>query len=722
MPEGGFSRGVLILFLMGFMISEKTESLFASFDNTFVLAVRQKFAIPENVANGDFVGTWIKTWTWKSQGSISFSIENNYRDAFAIDAKTGLLTISNATRINGKIAKQDTLINIIIRTSDSGLGFEQDTAQIYVKENTFCRFVDYTYAGNESGTRIQPQNDLDDLKIAPGYGYFIRRGTVMIDEYTPLTGHIASNAHPTIFAAYGKGNKPKFSSGENICFYVGDATGGQEDPTDTRSEFIYFFDLHIRDYNSSAFYCRRKSDNIAWFNIDIRNCDKNDVESTLAINTAFPDAGSIGDSSAIYNFEILNCTFDTTSLYCTSDCEKNFIKDGVGRTRIINCIFGGIEGISQPLRLAAGHGSVVRHCLFEPGKSTYTIENAANIQCRQDRVLIEDCIFNNLGTGVYITNPGTAGPEVQPDGIIIRNCYFKGHGLNAIQVKPVIAADNPGYGHIFEDNHFENVGNGIELRDCVSPIIRRNKFAGGSGSAILTAGNESSTGITISYNIIYDFSNHAILINQGSQINITNNTVIGPINCSGATGEKVYNNYASSFVSIETSSNNIDIDTITVASHFVDFEGHNYLLRPTARSSLDKGRDVGIRFDFNGNPVLGLPEIGACEYGINGTNPANNTNAFDPVLNIYPNPSTGVINLEVNITDMEPEQTDLGEITPPAIKVVDMSGNTLITKNVESTEDIIHESLDLSSLTNGLYLIIFMMVGKQSSVKLILNH
>jgi hypothetical protein len=674
------------------------------------------------VENGDYVGTWIKTWTWRSQGSISFNLETNYHDAFAINTQTGLLTIINAANINGKILKQDTIINIIIRTTDSEIGSELDTAQIYVKENAFCRFIDYAYSSNESGTRSKPQNDLGDLKITPGYGYFIRRGTIIIDEYTPLTRHIASKAHPTIFAAYGKGNKPKFSSGKNICFYIGDATGGLEDPTDSRSEFIYFFDLHIRDYSSVAFYCRRKSDNIAWFNLDIRNCDKNDIESSLAINTSFPDEGSFGDSSAIYNFEILNCTFDTTSLNCSGKCEKNFIKIGVGRTKIINCRFGHIEGLSQPLRLAAGNGSVIKHCSFEPGRFNEPIENSANIQCRQDKVLIEDCIFNNLGTGVYITNPGTAGPEVQPDGIIIRNCYFKGHGLNAIQVKPVTATDNPGYGHIFEDNHFENVGNGIELRDCVFPIIRRNMFAGGSGSAILTAGNEPSTGITISYNIIYDFSKIAILIDQGSQINITNNTVIGPISCLGATGEKVYNNYASSFVSIETSSNNIDIDTIAVASHFMDFEGHNYLLRQTAKSSLDKGRDVGIRFDFNGNPILGFPEIGACEYGISGINPANNTNSFDPVLNIYPNPSTGIVNLEVHITDEEPEQTDLGEINSSVIKVVDMSGNTLITKNVESTEDIIHESVDLSSLKNGLYLIIFMMVGKQGSVKLILNH
>src|SRR3990172_8192033 len=110
------SRGALILLLMGVMISLKTGFAFAEYDNTYVLAVKQKYAIPENVETGDYIGTWLKTWTWKSQGSISFSIDRNFHDAFSINASTGLITVNNASRINGKIVKQDTVINLIIRT------------------------------------------------------------------------------------------------------------------------------------------------------------------------------------------------------------------------------------------------------------------------------------------------------------------------------------------------------------------------------------------------------------------------------------------------------------------------------------------------------------------------------------------------------------------------------------------------------------------------------
>jgi hypothetical protein len=605
-----FSGSVLFTLFAGLLISLNTLSAYGSYDDTYKLAVKQKYAIPENIEKSDYVGVWLKTWTWKSKGAITFGIERNFHDAFAINPTTGLITVNNAARINGKIVRQDTIINLIIRTNDAGIGFELDTAQIFIKENSFCKFIDYSYTGTESGSKVNPNNDLDDLAFKPGFGYFIKRGTTIRDEYTTITGHIASELHPTLFAAYGKGNKPKFTSGTNICFYIGDTSGGSGDPVTTRCEYVYFFDLHIRDYASSAFYCRRKSDHIGWYNMDIRNCDKKDVESTLVINTS-----NYGDSATVFGFEILNCTFDTTSITCTSGCEKNFIKIGVGKALVTNCFFGSITGVSQPLRLTSGQGSIVRHCLFKPGSYSGTAETAANIQVRQDKVLIEDCIFNKLANGVYITNPGTVGGEIQPDAVTVRNCLFTGQSLNGIMVRPANVSDHPGVGHVFEDNLMENVANGIELRDCRNTTIRRNKIVGGSGSGIYTGGGEQSIGTTISYNVIYGFGGDEIKISLGSKTNIYNNMINGSINCTGSSIEKAYNNYANSFVSVETAANNIDIDTIEVSRHFVNFAGRDFILKATATSAINKGRDLGLISDFTGNMISGLPEIGAFEHG-----------------------------------------------------------------------------------------------------------
>ncbi len=130
---------------------------YAEYDSTYVLAVNQRFAIPENVSNGDDVGIWMKTWTWSSVGRISYSIEKNYHNAFRINPSSGLITVSDCTKINGKVVQQDTLVNLIIRTTDSSAGYELDTAKIWVKEDAYCVFIDYG-GSNGNGTKASPSS------------------------------------------------------------------------------------------------------------------------------------------------------------------------------------------------------------------------------------------------------------------------------------------------------------------------------------------------------------------------------------------------------------------------------------------------------------------------------------------------------------------------------------------------------------------------------------
>lgn len=612
---------LLLVALFSFSTSHISK---ADFHDQYVLAVKQKFAIPENVQNGDHVGTWLKTITWKSKGAVSFRIEGNFRDVFSINASTGLITISNASGISGKIVKQDTLVNLLIRTSDPD-GSELDTAQIYIKENSFCKFIDYSYRGTETGRRDQPYNDLDDVTLTPGYGYFLKRGNIIYGETTSISSHKATASHPTLIAAYGSGNRPKFTSGSNICFYLGDSSGGSGDPDATASTYIYFFDLHIRDYNSSAVYSRRKTTNIGFYNMVINNCDKTDVESTIVLNTS-----SYSDYSANYSFEVLNCSFDTTSLNCNSGCEKSFIKNGVGPTKVTNTRFGYIEGTGYGLRLSAGHGSVVRHCLFDRSTSS-TVQNNSGIQVRQNKVLIENCIFLNAGNGVFVTNPGTVGAEGQPDYLTVRNCYFKGQGLNAIHISPVTSSDLPGVGHVFEDNFMEDVANGIDLRDCSNAVIRRNTMGGGKNSAISTGGSEPSNGTMINGNIIYDFGGKEINLTQGSSVKIINNTVVGTISAAGCSNVTTYNNFASSFESIGTESHNIDIDNIQVDQTFIDFAGRDLDLKSTATGAIDQGLKTEVSIDHCGLTITGNPDIGACELAANTPPTEIPTEPTDPV-------------------------------------------------------------------------------------------
>ena len=467
-----FLGGILLsIFFINFSTLLKGDQLIG-YDSTYVLAVHQKFVIPEEVQNGDYVGYWLRNYTWlKGKGSSTKELLTNFNGAFTINPNNGLISISDFTKINGKINQQDTIINLLVKTTCNITGISEiDTAQIRVKESQYCRFIDYSYSGTMTGSRSQPFNDLDAAAISNGYGYFIKRNNVIINEYTPLESLRANKDNPIVIAAYGIGNKPVFvgnTTGNNICFYVGDISGGSGDPDLTRSEYIYFYDIYVRNYNNAAFYVRRTSKNVSWYNVSITNCDKNDAESTLAINTS-----SYSDSSLTYPIELINCYFDTTSINCTSGCEKNFIKCGVGPAKIENCYFGRITGIGggQSLRLTNGNNSHVKHCLFN-SEINSTNESVCNIQIRQDKVIIEDCILNNMANGIFVTSPG-AIDEIQPDSLTVKNCLFNNQGEAAIKIRPSESSNNPGYGHIIENNLVENAANGILLRDCINPVIQ----------------------------------------------------------------------------------------------------------------------------------------------------------------------------------------------------------------------------------------------------------
>ena len=270
---------ILILFIFIHFICH------AEYDSTYVLSVTQKYAIPENVSNGDYAGTWMKTLTWKSVGTISFEIEQNYNGAFSVNSSSGLITISDATKINGKVVQQDTLINLVIRTTDSGEGYELDTAKIWVKENAYCHF--YDFAGSGAGTRADPDNYLPTGAKQLGHGYFMKRGVTFLNGGTvTFSSHIASETHPTIVAAYGAGTKPMMRSTDDSESSIGFTLGTYITfPYDTdsslRAENIRFYDLHMQYYYASTIRGNMPSSHFGFYNMDITNCNRRGTDDAF---------------------------------------------------------------------------------------------------------------------------------------------------------------------------------------------------------------------------------------------------------------------------------------------------------------------------------------------------------------------------------------------------------------------------------------------------------
>lgn len=599
-----------------FLTSTRTpiQSILAGFTEKYVLACKQKYAIPEDVNDDDYVGVWQKTWSWQGGGTYTFTIETNFNNAFKITktgASTALIQIADATQIDGKIIQQDTTINLIIRTTDSDFGFELDTAEVWVKENSYCRFYDFAGAG--AGTRANPFNDLDDEAFVAGRGYFLARGSYINGETTSLSNLDASTAHPTIIAAYGSGNKPFFNGSglgtgiNNRCFVVGEYTGAN--PCDN----IFFYDLKVRGYYSDAFYIWRPSSYLGLYNIELyNNCQDYSGESSITYRTS-----TYADSAVVAPIEIINMNADSTQEIYGGPSYNGvaFFKIGAGPARVINSRFG--RSKYDAIRFTCGRSHVLQYCLIQSG-STSTAGWCSAIQFRGDNGLIEaNRIIGNYN-GLYVTAPGGGAGwtyELMPDSITIRQNYFEGQFGRAIDISNGDVNYNVSVGNTIEDNYMENNYSGIFFRDTRNMSISRNTLSETNGQyGIQGSGTETSSGLSITYNLIYGFLTDEIYIPLSSGMTIYNNTVYGSLALTGSTSPTVRNNlYGSSTVS---TSNNVDLDEIDPDDYFVDYVTGDYHLKPTALDAIDQGTDVGLSYDIEGTevPKGATFDIGAYEY------------------------------------------------------------------------------------------------------------
>lgn len=592
------------------------------YDSTYAISCLQKFAIPEDVDNGDYVGTWQKSRTYMNTGSISFSLLTSHNGAFTLtqnSSTTALIEVLDATKIDGKIIQQDTMINLVIRTTESGVGYEDDTAQVWIKENTYCHFFDLDAGSDGTGSKASPFNTTSGRTYTVGHGYFFKRGTSLSNGIINMSlGHVASAAHPTIFGAYYHGANPLFNgtSGGNSYFaFMGD----WDYPTTRQVEYVDFYNLHTRNYDLAAYYVKRISNHLGWYNCTMNNCYRvGNGQSTLVLINEFPDVGSIGDSTYAYDFEIFNCYFDTTGIDRTSGGEKSFIKGAPGAL-IQNCYFGQIRGTittgAYQIRFAEGSKPKLRHCYFEEIPGTQATMTSAHIQLRADDAEFTDCRFMGYGTGIYVTTPGTAGNEVYPDSMTVTNCLFRNMDYAGIYTSPSEGdAANHSVGDIIQDSKFENVPLALRLRDWYHPIIRRNFIQGTGATGIAVA--EAAESFEINYNVIYGYTSNQIYLTLGSNHVIYNNTVDGSINCTGVTSATARNNFYISIPGVTTQSNNIYIGGIVTSLYFNDYTNHDYSLKITAADAIDKGYDVSLTNDIIGTsvPKGASPDIGAYEY------------------------------------------------------------------------------------------------------------
>jgi hypothetical protein len=641
-----YKSGVVFLILV---VLASIQTVKASYDSTYVLSVKQKYAIPEVVENNDDVGIWRKTFTWMSKGTITYSIERNFRSAFSINSTSGLITISDASGINGKIVQQDTVINLIIRTTDNLIGYELDTCEIRVKEKSYCVF--YNLQGSQgNGTRANPYNTLSSVAFKPGYGYFIKRGTVSDGETTVISGIISEARHPMLIAAYGKGKKPVFDGtnapAQSQCFYIGD----EDNQEAGRCEYLYVYDVDIKDYTWCAMEVYRTSRNLGFYNLLLHNNDINGRQSMFVISTS-----SYEDTTSYDPFELIDCEFDTVGR--VTNFEPSHIKIGSGPIYITNCRFG--SSARAGVRFADGnHGGVMKHCLVETGRFTDQI-SYYSVQVRMDNTTIEDCRISGGSSSIYLTAPGDANCyEMQPHHVTIKNCYLENAVVAGIWVAPPNDQYQASTGHVYKDNLIKNTRIGIRDRNGNGTIIQRNRiFNTSQGIYISDEWSGKGRNIKVLNNLIYGCSDKAVYIVNGDKYSLVRNTVNGQVDVSGATNTTVINNIYSSLTGGSTVNKNLEIGSLTTSDYFVNFKENDYCLKTTASKAINQGVSDGIAQDYAFNPIVGNPDIGAWEYVENTVEnpPDTDTPPVEPPVVVKP-PSPNPIVTDGNIY-IDPENT-----------------------------------------------------------------
>lgn len=583
----------------------------AEYDSTYVLSITQKYAIPENVVNGDYVGIWKKTYTWSPVGTISYTIEQNYNNAFSINSSTGLITVSNAGQINGQVTQQDMLINLIIRTTDSNGGspvIELDTARIWVKEDAYCKFIDYDYNDTGTGTRTAPYNDFSDVvaTVSAGYGYFIKRGNTPADKVYNISGFQASALHPTIIGAYSSGNNPIFngsglSSGETFEFHN----------TPIPSSYCYIFNIDIKNYPTVALRIATRSDHFAVYNSYYEgNCRVTwDGQADVYFY------GSAADSLTNWGHELINLE----SYHCLSAILKTDAS-GVYAYNIKAAVNNTTEGYN--FRFAISQYSKLSHFIFTNG--------TRSLQSRSPGVVISDGIITGASeAGVFLVTNATYGDK--PNDLKIHNVLFMDNSYGIYSYNSNIN------GTIIEDCRFEsNTNDGIYFYNGgFNRIIQRCSFINnGSDGIHLNRSSQTSTNLNINYNEFYGNTGYGINASGAicaNGLKVYNNTVDGNITLSGTSGSVVRNNFFKALVegSTPTKSNNLDIDDIATGNYFTDYAGHDYSLKSTANLAIDNGLDLDLTLDIKGTTVGNSPDIGAYEYVSGGSTPTVTITATD---------------------------------------------------------------------------------------------
>lgn len=573
----------ILVFLSGGVINAQTTEMKD-------MSYSQLFFIPENAENNDDCGKFYSYFTYKPVDKIQFKITGgNTAGIFKIDETTGEIKIYNKSNLK---AGQ---YNIQITCYDKNY-LDVDTAKIIVISASKCVFVDPSASANGNGTRTNPYNTWNSVSsFNAGYAYFQKRNTTFGANEIGIGSPGGTLENQIYIGAYGSGQRPVLDGtrldATMAGIWIGSTTKGVSYVN------ISSFVIH----SSKGIKVERTCDHIRLYDLDVYNCRDN-----AGIYLKYQETAA--DRAIIRYNEVYNCVSHDNGEY-------HGIKANPG-TLLKNCMVynNGGNGISS------FNNSTIDHCYSHHNRQYGLEADGYNVN-----------IINSLAeytyAGVYANNSS----NVRFKNNVAENNYY-GIGIDYYTSNSVV-----------ENNISRKNTYGIDICGGSSEIIvQRNLVANNKETGISVTRHSAAPGletnISILYNVVYGNVSDGIAISDANGVYVYNNTVINKFNIGTNTSScEFFNNI---FTGISGAVNNSYNIINPDSKSFVDFTNFNFRLTSNAANLINKGKNLGLLNDFDGNPISGLPDIGAFEYkpesSSQNPSPAPDTNIVinsRPVIN-----------------------------------------------------------------------------------------
>lgn len=310
------------------------------------------------------------------------------------------------------------------------------------------------------------------------------------------------------------------------------------------------------------------------------------------------------------------------------------------------------------------------------------------------------------------------------DNIIIEKCYMEslGNAARIIEGKKVtfkyntVLSSNEGIfssaisTHIYY-NIFKNNNTAVNVNSSQSNVnIFNNVFVDNKNAVTV-----SFADLILYNNIFYSETENQKAISSKSGKLISDYNIFYP------EISDLINVADVSYNSLEMAQKNLQIDlhSFNTDPLFVDIYNDVFDVKSTS-PAINKGINLNISNDLSGKviPYAKVTDIGAFEL----YEKVPELESQIAKLTVYPNPSSGIVNIKIEKTETSNQsETEINQ-NSSFLKIIDSFGRTIFSKLIEDNTSQIEDMIDLSSISNGLYFIVYQIADKVVSQKLILNN